>query len=559
MKYLKFFEAFESELLSGILKFINKNDKKKFLDIIKAICNIYNYPMGGLSDEFFEYLPYRQALKYDHDYRKKCIATSIGMFGSSGIEGKSCENGVIERMWGKNIRKVKCPACKGTGFKITDETILIKFWFTSDGNYLLSTSSTDASKPDESEIKKEKENEKYDMLMPLDINFFKRTGQMLTTDSIKNGMYAYIKIRSDDPPVVCYLYKPIYCESIYAIQNHHNGDRPKNTEDWKKQGNYSWIISYGDYYSIELLEIDKEYLKKQEYNKKYKDNIFYNNYYLEIYNTNFYINKNKDIKPYIREASFALILNVYDLKKSEYEKVEDIQTKRKETKKDSLLDKNKSNENIKKQNIERYLNIIINKLNLPEDITTINRLFKKISSNKYSLFFLLSNNINLSNYVNDFVDSYLDMIQCGDDDEKSNIYSRISKKSKEIYLYINDHLSSLTYFMNNNINSLRSNSEEHSILIDNILKISSIINDKISNFKFDTIEDIENSYLKYSSIISLLTSRRYFGTYSLSYFANYISDKNERSALYTWSSKSYTNTKLLNKNISYLLKSLEKI
>ena len=555
MKYLKFFEAFESELLSGILKFINKDDRKKFIDIIKSICNVYDYPMSGLSDEFFEYLPYRQALKYDHDRRKKCIATSIGMFGSSGIEGKSCENGVIERNWGKNIRKVECPACKGTGLKITDETILIKFWFTADGKYLLTTSSTDSIKP----VEDKKEKEKDDLPIPLNIEFFKRTGQMLTIDSIEHGMHAYIKTSSNDPPVVCYLYKQNYNGSIYAIQNYHNGNKPKNSEDWKKQGNYSWDLTDGDYHSIELLEIDKEFLKNIKYNKEYKNNIFYNNYYLEIYRSSFSVNKYKDIKPYIKESSFALILNVYNLKKSEYEKVEDIHTKREETKKDSLLDKNKSNENIKKQNIERYLNIIINRLNLPEDITTINRLFKQISSNKYSLLFLLSTNMNLSRYVNNFMDSYLNMIQSDNDSEKSNIYSMISKKSKDTYLDLKNCLSSLNYFMNNNINSLRNYSEDHSILIDNILKISSTINEKISNFKFDTIEDIENSYLKYSSIVVLLNSKRYFGTYTLSYFVDYVFGGDEKSALYSWSSKSYTNTKLLNKNISYLLKSLEKI
>jgi hypothetical protein len=157
------------------------------------------------------------------------------------------------------------------------------------------------------------------------------------------------------------------------------------------------------------------------------------------------------------------------------------------------------------------------------------------------------------------MDSYLNMIQSDNDSEKSNIYSMISKKSKDTYLDLKNCLSSLNYFMNNNINSLRNYSEDHSILIDNILKISSTINEKISNFKFDTIEDIENSYLKYSSIVVLLNSKRYFGTYTLSYFVDYVFGGNEKSALYSWSSKSYTNTKLLNKNISYLLKSLEKI
>ena len=59
LKYIQLYEAFESSKLSKTLKFINKEYRSRFLQDIKSICNSKNFPLSEISDDLFEYLPYK--------------------------------------------------------------------------------------------------------------------------------------------------------------------------------------------------------------------------------------------------------------------------------------------------------------------------------------------------------------------------------------------------------------------------------------------------------------------------------------------------------------------
>lgn len=63
MKYLKLYESFESNILSKTLKYLSKKSKEKFLKDVKQICDEMDFPYSKLSDEYFEYLPFNNALK----------------------------------------------------------------------------------------------------------------------------------------------------------------------------------------------------------------------------------------------------------------------------------------------------------------------------------------------------------------------------------------------------------------------------------------------------------------------------------------------------------------
>ena len=64
LQHLQLFEAFESTKLSKTLGFIKeKKDKEIFLEKIKNICQSIDFPYSKLSDEFFDYLPFKSALK----------------------------------------------------------------------------------------------------------------------------------------------------------------------------------------------------------------------------------------------------------------------------------------------------------------------------------------------------------------------------------------------------------------------------------------------------------------------------------------------------------------
>ena len=58
MKYLKLYEAFDSEILSGTVKFLTKQSKNTFLSKVTDICNRLDFPLSRLDDTLFKYLPY---------------------------------------------------------------------------------------------------------------------------------------------------------------------------------------------------------------------------------------------------------------------------------------------------------------------------------------------------------------------------------------------------------------------------------------------------------------------------------------------------------------------
>jgi hypothetical protein len=139
MKYIKLFEAFESEMLTKTLGYINKSSRSTVINILNRICKKIDFPQSKLSDELFKYLPYKSAVDLKPDTNKPiCRAESISAFSrGAGIRGEFCNSGRIKRNWGAGTRIVECPECKGTGFEksLLTNIVLYKFWFNKDGQY----------------------------------------------------------------------------------------------------------------------------------------------------------------------------------------------------------------------------------------------------------------------------------------------------------------------------------------------------------------------------------------------------------------------------------------
>jgi hypothetical protein len=143
LKYIQLFEAFESSKLSKTLKFINKEYRSRFLQDIKSLCNSKNFPLSEISDDLFEYLPYRKALSLHKDpVQKKCSATSESEFSSDvALPGEKCEEGKLKRSWGAGrVRVMTCPNCNGTGIEpFRENWKYLKFWFSADKKYITKT------------------------------------------------------------------------------------------------------------------------------------------------------------------------------------------------------------------------------------------------------------------------------------------------------------------------------------------------------------------------------------------------------------------------------------
>ena len=141
LKYIQIFEAFESKILSKTLGYIESNDRSTFMDRLKRLCRSIDFPLSKMSDEYFEYLPFKSALaRAAMTGDEPCEATSKSEFPDYAVAGEKCTNGKIKRTWGARTRDVVCPVCGGSGVKPKkSEVKLVKFWFTAEGKYVANT------------------------------------------------------------------------------------------------------------------------------------------------------------------------------------------------------------------------------------------------------------------------------------------------------------------------------------------------------------------------------------------------------------------------------------
>jgi len=166
MKYLKLFEAFKSEILGSMMKFLSEEGKKTFLAKLKIIAEKIDLPLSEYSDEYFQYLPFKKALEFNVE---------------GGEEGK-----------------IK----------------LIKFWFDSKGDFITTTgvdgTIKDTTKGELDGYEKVKELTLDDIL-----------GYLSTGDIV-----SIVLERTE--PVIATVYKED--NYVYMIQNKHNGSTPNSTD-----------------------------------------------------------------------------------------------------------------------------------------------------------------------------------------------------------------------------------------------------------------------------------------------------------------------------------------
>jgi hypothetical protein len=190
MRYLKLFEAFDSIKLSKTLAFINKEDREVFLSQLKMVCDYLDYPISKLSDEDFEYLPFKSAYSLKSDKK--------------------------------------------------DSGEIIKFWFSKEGEYINKT------------INREKEEINSIGLPSKDISDYNIIEDLdhYKIKDFPTGTLLYMRCSEGEGPG--YLYNGSR-DDMYVIQNFAAGDEPRSF-NFKEIASYSWAIDGGDYYSIKLIE-----------------------------------------------------------------------------------------------------------------------------------------------------------------------------------------------------------------------------------------------------------------------------------------------------------------
>ncbi len=510
LKYIKLFEAFDSNILTKTLGYIkDKSEKKKFLETIKSIFSGIQYPVSKLNDDFFEYLPFKKAIeKAAMTGDDPCEATSKSEFPQYTVEGEKCTNGKIKRQWGEGIREVTCPVCGGSGVRPKkSEVKLLKFWFDKDGNSKGVTAVDGVIRPSSIIMGAFSRNlSDYEVVKPLRLEDIK---------GLKTG--SIIKTTIEGNQLICSLFKE--GDRVYAIQSSVslNGSTP-NSSSWKDIGRYSWRLDRGEFGNAYLLKLIVK--GEDDESKKEIDPYEWN---VGLYSRRNYaalqIDTSTDVRNQIKDAHFAIILDFGKIKKSEYQNTEDIKDERETSKSGSKLDPNQSDDYIRKQNIERYISNLSKNLDISSDITNCDKLISRSLGYKNALYIIYSTDI--TSEISYLIDKYLEILKEGSDKEYN--ITRLTDKSDRLFkngLKNSAEVSKSLKIIKDKLKSdtnLKETSEKYIEFIDLINDLSSVIYYKISKNHIECVEDFEVVNQLINSIKNILKSDRYYLGHVLGY------------------------------------------
>lgn len=524
LKYIQIFEAFESKILSKTLGYIETNDRNTFMDRLKRLCKSIDFPLSKMSDEYFEYLPFKSALaRAAMTGDEPCEATSKSEFPQYAVDGEKCTNGKIKRTWGARTRDVVCPVCGGSGVKPKkSEVKLVKFWFTSEGKYVANTLVDGMIRVGRGSGRSDKFSTKLS-----DYTIGKAVNDIST---LSGGEMAVMTIEGSE--VIAYIYK--YGSRYYAIQNVKSGSTPGDSA-WQRQGRYSWALGRGEYENMRLLT-PKVKTKEEEEVDPYTWNTG-----LEFTYGGIRANTSADVQSQIKDAHFAIVFDFGKLRKSEFETTQDTKAGREIAKKGSKLDPSQSDEEIKKRNIERYVNLLSQKLDISADIANCNRLISRSLGHKSALYIVYGTNI--YSYLGSIIDYYIKFMSTDEDRYKKSYADEISDKTNDLFKNGMRRADIASDAIKNIKSRLKSNNKDEKYLqiLDLTQKLSDVIYDNLKNYQINDIEDLEVVAQKISSIRNVLKSDRY----GLSrYFGNvveYVSAGREDRAYSHLTDNYYTN------------------
>jgi len=206
----------------------------------------------------------------------------------------------------------------------------------------------------------------------------------------------------------------------------------------------------------------------------------------------------------IKDAHFAIVLDLSKLKKSEYVKNSKIKQDRLELRSGTtaLI----SNDEIKKQNISRYLDKLSTSIDIIDDISNLPKLVKKLTGHRYILFLIVSN-YNTTESLSRIIELYYNVLSSVDKEksiEKLNNY--VSARIKEGIKQRSD--------CSNNILELNkmiedSNFDKEKELLKYLEDLTEILYKRVSVMEIESIEDLEVLYQKLLSVKNLFGTTRY--------------------------------------------------
>jgi hypothetical protein len=496
MKFLKLFEAFESETLSKVFNYVNKSQRGQFKNILMDVCRKLDFPMSKLSDDLFQYLSFKKGL-----YLTATIEDQPCENESDSIPGEKCSGptgdefqGTILRTWGRGRRRVECPVCKGTGIKPKTNFPIkwIKFWFDKDGKYVTATIT-------DGQIRKQHGGSQisgdYDVVANItnyrDLENYKTGNQFI---------FAAPQDPYDEVKATLWIW-PCTSEGefttnsrTYMIQDQYSGNSSDTSsypesKEWRQFGKYSWIISSrGDFNVIKAI-------KPKSGDKPEEVNPYTWNANVNLRNMNPMSSNN--MKDKLKDAHFALVLDYVRMKEimasGQIQDVEVTKQKR-ETSREGALALQIPDE-IRAQNYDRYINKMASNIQVDENVSNLKRMFTRILGMDKAGYYILQG-LRFDEMRN-FLVRLTDFMESSDDNKEYHL-ERVSSLIKSVMSgnksYSANIAANLDYIIQN------ADTPKHTDLVKKFIEVNRVICEKISNAKVETIEDLIVLYNKIRSI-----------------------------------------------------------
>ena len=535
LKHIKLFEAFESVKLGKTLSFINSGAKSSFIDNLKNIASKYDFPISKFNDDMFQYLPFKSALRKNVEPPKP-TEREVCNRESDWIPGEFCQGGRVKRTWGDHTRMTECPGCGGTGFKperkVAPDVQLVKFWFDKDGNYVNVTGCDGQIRnQNQSQKKTDYSGELYTFSRDLSDYEEVKTLKVDELLELPTGSIVLFNNRGSDPyrgyvSIVYHYSKRSNKEAAYMLQDGYSGSTPDEDghmsyDEWNQFAKNSWcVLGSSDFGSAILLEpkVKRVVKKKAEVKPIPEEEAYTWNNLVDLRWMS--ISNVRDVDVRLKNAHFAIILDLNKLKEAEYEKVSGTKALRKERKQGAFI----KPEDVKSANLERYISLLIKKFDANKGLSEIPKILPRALGFTNSITFILRS-INFNNLDNLVTYMYDILLSPGSSDyyakrcvdQLDDIYNTFSRRSTKINQNIDD-----TWKLLDKGTSNKERDEKMCLYFEEYLKLGEIINKKLTSSKIETISDIEVMMRKFYTIRDFVGNTRIQSLRNLRYLSEYL-------------------------------------
>jgi hypothetical protein len=522
LKYLQLFEAFESQRLSKTLKFINQGARENFMESLNRISKRFDFPISKFNDDMFEYLPFKSALKKNVAPPKE-PEKEVCNRESDWIPGEFCQGGRVKRTWGAHTRMTECPGCGGTGFKplkkATPEVSIVKFWFDKDGNWVTVTGCDGLIRS---------QNTKYgrsDLYhFSKDVNDYNKLRQIDFNELLGLSTGTIVNFREPGSGEEEYAVSMVLNEGkVFLLQNLFPGSSPGEyglDYDWKAYADCSWIVtSRADFGSAFLLEpkdkkVDnvKKEIKEFPQEVAYEWNNFIDLRYMQM-------SSHRDMEERLKNAHFAIILDINKLKESEFQKLSLTKSERELRKVGAFINP----ENVKSANIKRYFDILIKRFDANKGLSELTKVIPRAFGYGNILTFILRG-FNIRTF-DELIDNLYYFMQNPNDVRQRQIISSLDS----LYISSRDKCSNINRTIDE-VWKLLDRGRGDKVLDEKAKKyfetyeeISDILFKKVSSEKIETLTDIETLLSKFRSLKQFVENTRLGSVrYQVRYIADYL-------------------------------------